>query len=402
MNRIKPLLVIALFLFSGSFYAQETRAELEAKRKEIQAEKDKINILLSQAISEEKSYLSHLNEINLKIDIQQKLIDAFTKETNALNKEIRSNQNELSALKAELKKLKKEYGEMIYKSYKSKSQQSRLMFVLSSDNFYQAFKRLQYMKQYADFRKNQGYQISEKADELEILNDTLEVQKKEKQKLSDKSKNEQDKLKEKKKIQDDLIAKIKKDERKYRNEIKKKQKEQGKINAKIEKIIRDEIVKSNVKAGKNTSGFVLTAETKLLAIEFEGNKGKLPWPVERGFVSRRFGKQKHPTLAGIYVQSAGVRITTEKGSNARAVFDGTVMMVQVTSGNRKAVYVQHGNYISIYNNLETVFVKKGDQVSTKQLIGKIYTDKITNKTILRFQIWKNTTKLNPASWVYKM
>ena len=200
----------------------------------------------------------------------------------------------------------------------------------------------------------------------------------------------------------EIISKIKKQERKYKAEIKKKQREQRKINDKIEKIIRDEIAKSNKKSGKKSSGFVLTAEAKLLAVEFEGNKGKLPWPVERGFVSRRYGKQKHPTLAGIYVESNGVRITTEKGGRARAVFDGIVMLIQKTSGNKKAVYIQHGNYITLYNNLESVQVKKGDKVSTKQIIGKIYTDKITNRTILKFQIWKNTTRLNPSSWIYKM
>lgn len=402
MNKIKPLLLFLLLFLCASTFAQETRQELEAKRKEIQVEKDKINSLLSQVISEEKGYLSHLNEIELKIDVQQKLIRAFKAESNALNREINSNQREIKVLETELKKLKKDYGEMIYKSYKSKSQQSRLMFILSSKDFYQAYKRFQYMKQYADFRKSQGLQISLKATELEALNDALQVQKKEKEVLAEKSKKEQDKLEEEKKIQDDIIAKIKKQEHKYRREISKKQKEQQKINAKIEKIIRDEIAKSNKKAGKNTSGFVLTAETKLLAIEFEGNKGKLPWPVDKGFVSSRFGIQRHPIYRDNEINNAGVSITTEKGSTSRAVFDGTVMLIQVITGNKKAVWLQHGNYITIYSNLETVQVKMGDKVSTKQILGKIFTDRLTNKTVLKFQIWKNTTKLNPASWIYKM
>jgi septal ring factor EnvC (AmiA/AmiB activator) len=396
-------LFIVCFLFVGLLtQAQETRQQLETKRKEIQAEKEKINSLLSQAISEEKSYLSHLNEINLKINVQQKLMNAIRAESDAYRTEVRANQKKIRTLDAELKKLKDDYGDMIYKSYKSKSQQSRMMFLLSSEDFYQAYKRLQYMKQYTDFRRSQGEQIGVKAAQLNVFNDSLKIKVKEQEVLEAISKKEQNKLNEEKALQQDIISKIKKKERKYKNEIKKKQREQQKINDKIEKIIRDEIARSNKKAGIKSSKFALTAETKLLATQFAGNKGEFPWPVDRGFVSRGFGRQKHPTLSGIYVESNGVRITTEKGSNARAIFDGTVLLIQVTSGNKKAVFVQHGNYISVYSNLESLSVKTGDKVSTKQILGKIFTDKLTNKTILPFKLYKDSTPLNPGSWIYKM
>ena len=396
-------LFIVCFLFVGLLtQAQETRQQLETKRKEIQAEKDKINSLLSQAISEEKSYLSYLNEINLKINVQQKLMNAIRAESDAYRTEVRANQKKIRNLEAELKKLKDDYGNMIYKSYKSKSQQSRMMFLLSSEDFYQAYKRLQYMKQYTDFRKNQGEQIGVKAAQLNVFNDSLKIKVKEQEVLEVISKKEQNKLNEEKALQQDIISKIKKKERKYKNEIKKKQREQQKINHKIEKIIRDEIVRSNKKAGIKSSKFALTAETKLLATQFAGNKGEFPWPVDRGFVSRGFGRQKHPTLSGIYVESNGVRVTTEKGSNARTIFDGTVLLIQVTPGNKKAVFVQHGNYISVYSNLESLSVKTGDKVSTKQILGRIFTDKLTNKTILPFKLYKDSTPLNPTSWIYKM
>jgi septal ring factor EnvC (AmiA/AmiB activator) len=396
-------LFIVCFLFVGLLtQAQETRQQLETKRKEIQAEKDKINSLLSQAISDEKSYLSYLNEINLKINVQEKLMNAIRAESNAYRTEVRANQKKIRNLEAELKKLKDDYGNMIYKSYKSKSQQSRMMFLLSSEDFYQAYKRLQYMKQYTDFRKSQGEQIGVKAAQLNVFNDSLKIKVKEQEVLEVISKKEQNKLNEEKALQQDIISKIKKKERKYKNEIKKKQREQQKINDKIEKIIRDEIARSNKKAGIKSSKFALTAETKLLATQFAGNKGEFPWPVDRGFVSRGFGRQKHPTLSGIYVESNGVRVTTEKGSNARTIFDGTVLLIQVTPGNKKAVFVQHGNYISVYSNLESLSVKTGDKVSTKQILGKIFTDKLTNKTILPFKLYKDSTPLNPASWIYKM
>ena len=146
----------------------------------------------------------------------------------------------------------------------------------------------------------------------------------------------------------------------------------------------------------------MTAEAKILAQKFEQNKGKLPWPVEKGIVTRRFGKQPHPTIKGITIESAGVYIVTEKGVSARAIFNGEVMGIIVLPGNKKGVYVKHGNYISFYANLEKTYVKKGDKVTTKQKIGKIYTDKISKKTTLKFQLRKNLTRLNPASWIYKM
>lgn len=398
---LKIILFLSCIIFSLNSSAQNNREELERQRKEIQAEIETIRTLLSQTQSEEKNLLRELNETNIQINAQTKLIAAFNAESRALSNEISSNQKEIKSLTNDLKKLKEDYAEMIYNSYKSKSQNSRIMFVLSSDNFHQAYKRLQYMKQYTDFRKTQGEQITKKAYELEVLNDTLKVRKKDKDELIDEQKKEQEKLEEEKKNQEVIVSEIKKKERKYGNEIKKKQKEERKIDKQIEKIIRDAIAKSNEGSTTKSSGFALTPEGKLVAAQFEGNKGNLPWPVEEGFVSRRFGKQKHPTLAGIIIESNGVRITTGKGARVRAIFEGTVLRIQSING-RKAVFIQHGNYITLYSNLETVVVKTGDKISTKQNIGKVFTDKISNKTILKFQVWKNTQRLNPASWIYNM
>ncbi len=405
MKRSKFLLFIGCFFLCQISFGQ-SKKELEQQRIEIQKEVSDIRKLLSETRSKEKNVLNQLNDINLQINAQTKLINAFTAESNALNKEISSNENELRHLQNELKKLKDDYAEMIYKSYKSQSQQSRIMFLLSSTNFHQAYQRIQYMKQYTDFRKAQGDQIVLKSNDLKTLNDTLEIRKKEKEVLLEESKKEQDKIKVEKKSQEEIRGKIKKQEKKYSREIKKKQLEERKIDQRIEKIIRDEIAKANKKTGKKktnkTSEFSLSPEAKIVASKFVENKGKLPWPVEKkGILSRRYGKQNHPTLSGIIIESNGVHIRTEKGSNARAIFQGTVLQIQSVVG-KKAIYIQHGNYITIYNNMETVTVKKGDKVTVKQSIGKIYTDKISNKTTLKFQIYKNATRLNPADWIYKM
>ncbi len=393
------------FLFFGVFFIclssfSQTKKELETQRKALQEEVSKIRSLLSQTRSVKKTELELLSEINLQVNAQKKLIAAFNAEGRALNNEIRSNEKQIKNLKKELKELKEDYADMIYKSYKSKSQNSRIMFLLSSQNFHQAYKRLQYMKQYTDFRRAQGQQISKKTTDLEVLNDTLNVRKKEKEVLAAESKKEQEKIEERREEQQKVLDKVKKQERKYIAEIKKKQREERRIDNKIKKIIQAAINKSNNNKG-SSKGFTLTAEAKVLATKFEENKGKLPWPLEKGVVTRRYGKQKHETLPGITIESNGVHIRTEKNAIVRAVFDGVVLQIQSVSG-KKAVYIQHGNYITLYNNLETILVKKGDKVTTKQKIGKVYTDKISKKTILKFQVWKNTTHLNPASWIYKM
>lgn len=396
------LLLTILFLFVGAIGFTQNKAQLEVERRAIQKEISTIRAILKRTETEEQNQLDVLNDLNIQIATQEKLLEAFKKESAALSSEISTNEKAIKKLEQELQKLKNDYADMIYRSYKSKSKQSRLMFVMSSDNFYQAYQRVQYMKQYTDFRKAQGEEIELKTEDLQVKNDTLRVQKQEKQQLQNEAEEEKKSLDVKKQKQDKVIAEIKRNEKKYKREIKKKEAQQRKINAQIEKIIRDEIAKSNKKAGKTSSAsFALTPEAKELAAKFESNKGKLPWPVERGVVTRRFGKQKHPTMAGIFVSSNGVRITTDKGAEARSVFNGKVLRIQSVSG-KKAVYVQHGNYITIYNNLEKVFVKSGDEVSTKQVLGIVYTDKITNKTVLKFQIWKNITKLNPASWVYQL
>ena len=182
----------------------------------------------------------------------------------------------------------------------------------------------------------------------------------------------------------------------------KKQRDERAIDKKIEKLIREAIAKSNIKTNLKSSGFALTPEAKKLEKDFVSNKGKLPSPVKRGIVVRHFGKQAHPTLKGITIESNGVFYATEKNAKARVIFNGKVLAIQVLPGKKKAVLVQHGSYISVYKNLDNVTVKKGDLVTTKQEIGKIHTDKTTGKTILAFVLFKEVRRQNPEEWVYKI
>lgn len=401
--KFKYVLVFLALIFSANLFSQNSREVLEARRIQLQKDKEYINALLSNTKRTEKNLLIELLDLNKKIDTREKLISVISKESKELGNEIYENQLEINKNKRDLEALKKDYADMIYKSYKSKSQNSRIMFLLSSENFFQAYKRFQYMKQYTSFRKMQGEEIQVKTFELEALSDSLKVKKDQKQLLLNKQKKEQSVVEKEKKEQEIVLSQVKKKENKYERQIKEFIKEENRINAQIDKIIRDAIAASNNSAGGATSGtFVLTAEAKELASQFASNKGKLPWPVEKGYVSMYFGKQPHPIVTTATIESNGVRITTEEGSKARAVFNGTVLSVQILSGNKKAVLIQHGNYITVYKNLENVTVSTGDKVVTKQEIGTIFTDRVTGKTIIGFVLSKNTTTEDPSLWIYKM
>jgi len=273
---------------------------------------------------------------------------------------------------------------------------------MSSQNFQQAYKRLQYMKQYTKFRKKQGEEIGVQSRLILKYNDSLAFRKQEKDTLIKGEETEKLKIESDKKEKEKLVSQINKRASKYKREIRAKQKEERKIANKIDAIIKAAIARSNRnKVNKNAKGFALTPEAKALAKRFEQNKGKLPWPVSNGLVVRRFGTQPHPTLGGITITSSGLHIGTNKGTFAKSVFNGKVLAVQLLSGGKKAVLIQHGNYITTYNNLETLSVKKGDPIATGQKIGKIFTNKVTGKTTLIFVLHKETHRQNPKYWLLK-
>jgi septal ring factor EnvC (AmiA/AmiB activator) len=387
-----------------SISAQNAKREnLEARKNQIKKEIIYLDNLLSKTKKTEKNLLGEVKDLNVKISKREELITVISHESAELGNEIYLNQLEINKNQRNLEALKKDYAQMIFKSYKSKSQNSRIMFLLSSENFYQGYKRFQYMKQYSSFRKNQAEEIQQKTTRILALTDTLVSKKKQKQELLTEKQQEQIVIKKEKQEQEGLLSKVKDKENKYKRQISQFQKEERKIDAQIDRIIRDAIVASNKNTSKPTSTtFTLTGEAKELASKFTSNKGQLPWPVEKGIVSTYYGKQPHPVVKTATIQSNGVRITTDSGSKARAVFEGTVLSVQVLGGNLKAVLIQHGDYITVYKNLESVSVHKGQKVNTKQEIGTIYTDKITGKTILGFVLSRNVTTENPASWIYRM
>lgn len=403
-NRI-VLILLALMAFSGLQAQSKKQQELEAKRQTILEEIRQINSLLFRTQGEKKSVLGQLRDLDQRIKARENLIRVTNQQANLLTREISDNLAQIDRLREELDLLKTDYAAMISKSYKSKSQQSRLMFLLSSANFLQAYKRVQYMKQYTAHRKEQGERIQQKAAELKELNERLITQKKDKQALIDQSREERSQLIEERKSQQVLIASLKEDEDKYIGQINERQREANRLEKQIDAIIREAIAEANTAAGKTATTlerFELTPAAEALAADFTQNKGKLPWPVRSGVVTERFGTRQHPQFPQIKQTFSGVEIATDTNAKARAVFNGEVFRIQQLKGANRAVYIRHGNYITVYNNLATVDVKRGDKVATNQEIGTVFTHPTTGKTELKFFIYRNTQKLNPADWIFRM
>lgn len=396
-------IILALVLFTEAYGQSPRREELEQRRIELQQEIRRINDLRTSNLRQQRSVLTEVEELDRQIRSTENLIRVTNQQANLLTREIAANESKIISLEDELEKLKADYGKMIQKSYRSKSQQSRVMFLLSSDNFLQAYKRLQYMKQYANYRKEQGEEIQARTKELERLNVNLEEQKKQKDQLIVENRETRAQLEKAKQDQQGLINTIRQKESQYASELNQKQQEVNAIDKEIERIIAEAIAKANKESGSSSrSSFELTPEARALAADFQSNKGKLPWPVKTGVISMRFGEQRHPVLRHLTINSNGVRIDTDEGGKARAIFGGIVSEVQAVKGAGKAVMVRHGDFITIYNNLKDISVRRGDEISIGEELGTVDTNKSSGKTTLHFLLYKNTQKLNPEQWIYRM
>ncbi|MEM6865125.1 MAG: peptidoglycan DD-metalloendopeptidase family protein [Bacteroidota bacterium] len=397
------LLLITLICMSYTYAQTGEQRALEAKRERLQKEIKEINRLLFAERKEKGDILDQMDALDQKINVRQELIRLTNQQTNLLNRQINVNIRMISKLREDLALLKEDYAKLIRRSYRNKSENSRLMFLLSSENFYQALKRFQYMKQYAQHRKKQGETIIEKTDELATLNKGLVEQRKQKEQLLVENKNAKRALDEEINSQKILLTSIQKNEAKYTAAIDKKRKEARKIDREIERLIRSAIASTNKKAGKsNVRTFALTPEAKIVATNFSANKGKLIWPVEKGIKSQGYGVYSDKLYPGIKHRNNGVTITTDKGSKARAIFEGEVIAVLSVPGGSRGVQIKHGNYISTYYNLSKLYVKKGDRVTAKDVLGDIYTSRFDGTTKLKFYLYRDSNRLNPEEWIYQL
>ncbi|WP_046758540.1 murein hydrolase activator EnvC family protein [Kordia jejudonensis] len=404
IQNTKKITVLLLLFVSCIGFAQDKKQELENKRLQLMKEISLINKLIRKTNSKTKFIVDDVRSINHKIRVKKDLIKVMNQQTNLLTNQINSNIKKIGQLRDDLTKLKTDYAAMIRKSYKSKSEQSRLMFLLSSESFLQAYKRVKYMKQYTDYRKKQGEAIAARTQELQKLNTTYAAQKKEKETLIADNRKIQEELENEKNTQSEMLAALRKDKDKYASQVKKKRQQADEIDRQIEKLIRDAIAKSNKKAGKKSTNktFALTPEAKAIGNSFTANKGKHIWPVAEGTKVQGYGKHRDLLNPNVTIENNGVVLATNKNARVRAIYKGKVTHVFGVKGGNKGVMITHGSYITAYYNLKNVSVNVGDEVSTKQNIGTVDTDENSDKTELKFFVFKNTKRLNPESWLYRM
>lgn len=400
------VLIFILSFFGGYLFAQNTsefeQIKLEKQRAKLRQEIKQINSLLFENKTQKKSTLSGVEDIELRISVRKRLIRVNNEQANFLDNRININQRDIDKYRSELKKLKEEYAVMIQNSYKSKSKQNRLMFIFSSENLLQAYKRLDYIKQYNSFRKKQALKIKNQTLNLQDLNKDLILKKKQKQNLIAENKLVTKNLISEQVTQQKILKSLKIKSLSFEKEIDKKQAQASVIDAKIESLIKEAIAISNKKAGKKKSNFFsLTPESKILAENFKSNKGQLPWPVLKGVIVQRYGTQRHPVVKTTKIKSSGISIATESRANARVIFEGEVMSILAFKNSNPTVLIKHGNYITAYKNLSKVFVKKGQKVKSKEDLGEIFTNKETGKTILQFSIFRGMKSENPVLWLFQ-
>jgi len=409
----KYLLFVFCFLMLALSAFPQTQKELEEKKKRLQDDIKYTNKLLDETETSKKNSLTQLHLLNSKISMRQELIGTISKGVKLIDKQINQTSSVVGSLENDLKKLKAEYAQMIYFAWKNQGAYNRLMFIFSSEDFNQAYLRLKYFQQYADYRKKQAKIIRETQAALSEKIDVLKKSRNEKAALLTNEEQEKLKLTTEKKDKDDLLKNLQDREAQLKKELKQKQNEAQKLQKEIERIIAEEIKKreeemrkkaaADKAAGKEVKetpkGFSLTPEEALLSDNFELNKGKLPWPSEKGIITGHFGEQPHPDLPNVKINNNGIDIGTDKGAKARAVFDGTVTGIISIPGAYKAVMVRHGEFISVYANLDEVYVKMNEPIKVKDEIGKVHTDQSEGKTELHFEIWQGSSKTNPEEWI---
>ena len=397
LNKIYLLLFISLSLGLKAQNYQERQKQLEAQKISIKKEIQQINNLINDSRKKSRGLADELEDIQLKISVRDRLIRINNSQVNNLNNII-SNQNErIADLEVDLKKLKDEYSKIVFSSYKKRSSEMKLMFLFASDNINQAFRRFQYFKQYSKYRKEQANKIVSLQEEISNNIDSLDKRKIEKQKVVKENQLVRQTLNQDRIKQNNLYNNLLKDQKNYAVEIQEKEKQARLIDNEIQKLIRLAIAESN--NNNNSSNFALTPEGRLISSNFQSNKGRLPWPVREGVITRRFGTQPHPVVRTTTINSNGISIATSANSIAYSVFEGEVLSVYGFSGGNPGVLIRHGKYISNYQNLSSIFVKKGDKVMANDEIGIIFTNESTGKTVLKFNIFNELKPENPTIWL---
>lgn len=406
---MKGILLFSVFLLFAMLGQAQSLDELRKKKEKTSEQIKYTTKLLEEARKNEKQTLNKYKILNKQIELRTNLITGINSEVGVLGEFIDQNSWLVSSLNSDLEELKKEYAGMILFAQKNQTNYSKILFVLSSNSFNQAYRRIMYLRQYTEYRKRQAELIQWIRDLIQAKLGRLQVQKTEKETLLESKKREADQLTKEKKQQGQNLVSLQQKQKEFEKKLREQQQIDSQLSREIQKIIDEEVEKARERArekdkqtGKTagTTKYEMTPEEKLASGQFEQNKHRLPWPVERGVITDHFGVHEHPVLKNIQVKNNGVDISTAQGSKARAVFAGEVSKVFMVSGGNSAVIIRHGKYLTVYSNLVNVQVKSGDKVVLKQTLGTISTDaEDDNKTMLKFQIWRENVKLDPEDWI---
>lgn len=426
---------VILLLVSLLAYGQQPSAvrQLEQQRKAALEEIETTNRLLKETAKTAQSSLNRLNLLSRQILSRKKVINLLSQETAAIDSQSAMMQREIAVLEGELEGKQDNYAKSVRNIYRRFNSQDKLLFILSADNFSQSLRRMRYLREYARWQKNQAAEIVEKQGQIKAKQDELSKTRAEKQALLLERETENNKLISEESNRKKEVQQLNKRQRELQAELKKKQQQAADLNRRIERLIAEEIARAEAEAkaareraaalNKKTGekgepakssapvreervadtkgGYAMTKAEKQLSDNFVNNKGKLPFPLEgRYTIVGAFGEQQHQELKYVRTNNSGIDIQTIPGTDARVVFNGEVTRVFVVPGYNNSVIVRHGNYLTVYSNLSQVYVKAGDKVSTRQALGKIFSDTESgNATILHFQLWKERTKQNPALWL---
>lgn len=373
------------------------RSVLEDKVQKFQKDIELANKLLAETADNKKKTATNVMLIEQKIRLRNSVVEEINIEIQLLNQTIERNKQAIDLMNQEIVLIKEEYANMIRYAHKNRDSYTVLMYLLASENFNQAYKRLIYFQQYSQYRKHQIELLLSKQDELSAMITSAQVTINKKNRLLNQEKQETETLSSEKDSQAKLIAELGKKEKEIMSEISVKRKQADKLRKEIEEIIALEVKRKAEEERlkqKPTDGVINK--------NFADNKGRLIWPIEKGVITSKFGEHPHPVLTNIMIVNNGIDISTSKNANVRVIFDGVVSKIIMIPGGNAAIIVRHGDFLSVYSNVVNVKVKSGQKVTAKQVIGTVFTDDETGQSILQLQIWKETNKLNPELWLAKM
>lgn len=398
---IKSIPFLVMLVMAGNSFAQKSKTQqLKAKEEMLKKQLAQTQELLNATRSSQNTTLGELRIINKQIAYKEELLMNMKNQIRETERQINKNEEEIKVLEEDLARLKKEFVEMVRFAYKNRKKEYNAMYLFSSESYSQAYRRMKYIEQYTANRTRKAKEITTMQEDLNAQNEVLAANIESKKELVASFDKEKQQFLEVKKEQQEVLTKIKANKEALQQKLEQQQAEQERIAA----AIRAEIEKELAKANKNNV-FQLSPEAKLASSSFEKNRGSLPWPVARGTITKRFGKQRHSQVATAYVQNNGIDISTLKGSNVRVVFDGTVTSIFTIPGSGQTVIVSHGAYRTVYSNLKTVDVKLNQQLKTKQTLGTLLPDNSGSISESHFEIWKISSSgmspQNPAIWLYR-